>query len=164
MPSFLEVCLKLPECFSFTFEFPLNSKVFPAQKLCYCIFKKHVALLSMFLPRTAGKTDWSVNAHRDKQIAKGGDDSRQEAHNQRAIWGDHELSCRPHGHATCQSGVLDMHLSGQTAGRSWLGGFYPAWFWIAMPFTRHVTMSSFPFFWDMLEMATAVRTEEARAR
>lgn len=56
-----------------------------------------------------------MNAHRDKQIAKGGDDSRQEAHNQRAIWGDHELSCCPHGHATCQSGVLDMHLSGETA-------------------------------------------------
>lgn len=55
----------------------------------------------------------SLKAHRDKQIAEGGDDSRAEANDQRTIRSDHELSRRSHGHTSCQGGVLDMHLSGK---------------------------------------------------
>lgn len=57
---------------------------------------------------------WSLSlntqAHRDKDIAKGGDDAAAEAHDQRSIRGDHELSCCSHGDTSCKRGVLDVHL------------------------------------------------------
>lgn len=55
-------------------------------------------------------------AHRDKQVAKGGDDAGAETHNERTIRRDHELCWRSHGNATSQSGILDMNLSGKRAG------------------------------------------------
>lgn len=56
-----------------------------------------------------------LQAHRDKQVAKGGDDATEETHDQWTIRSDHELCCCSHGNATCQSGILDMYLSGKTA-------------------------------------------------
>lgn len=56
-----------------------------------------------------------LQAHRDKQVAKGGDDATAKTHDQRTIRSDHELCCCSHGNTTCQSGILDMHLSGRTA-------------------------------------------------
>lgn len=53
--------------------------------------------------------------HRDKQVAKGGDDATAETHNQWTVRSDHELCCRSHGNTTCQSGILDMYLASQTA-------------------------------------------------
>lgn len=51
-----------------------------------------------------------MQPHRDKQVAKGGDDANAETHDKRTIGGDHELCSRSHGDTACQSGILDMHL------------------------------------------------------
>lgn len=54
-----------------------------------------------------------TDAHRDEDVAEGRDDAAAETHDQGAVRGDHELGCRPHGDASGQRGVLDMHLSGK---------------------------------------------------
>lgn len=56
-----------------------------------------------------------AEAHRDEDVAKGGDDAAAETHNQGTIRSDHELGCCPHGDASGQRGVLDVHLSGKPA-------------------------------------------------
>lgn len=52
-------------------------------------------------------------SHRDEDVAEGGDDAGEEAHDQGAVRGDHELCGRSHGDASGQGGVLDVHLSGE---------------------------------------------------
>lgn len=59
------------------------------------------------------QTNWQ--AHRDKDVAKGGDDAAAETHDHSTIRGDHELSCCSHGDASCERGVLDVHLPGKAA-------------------------------------------------
>lgn len=57
----------------------------------------------------------NTQAHRDVEIAKGGDDAAAETHDQSTIRGDHELSWCSHGDTSCECGVLDVHLPGKAA-------------------------------------------------
>lgn len=116
--SFLVLALPLPLNHSFLISLLRRTEVF----FCRCDKRecRSGGVTSFFMTKHSRSSLRSENleikslkAHRDKQIAEGGDDSRAETNDQRTIRSDHELSCRSHGYTSCQGGVLDMHLSGQ---------------------------------------------------
>lgn len=84
----------------------------------FCALNDLNVFISVTKKKKEGKS-WSLSltaqAHRDKDIAEGGDDAAAETHDQSSVRGDHELSCCSQGDASCQRGVLDVHLPGKAA-------------------------------------------------